>query len=85
MFYTHIRTFNIEPTEAATEGVLQKQVFLKISQNPQEGTCLRVTFLIKLQAFFTELLRTAASEAHIRNVVFFIALQYNNAYLLKRV
>ena len=47
----------------ATRGVLWKKVFLKISQNSQENTCARVSFLIKLQAwghpiskntFFTE-------------------------------
>ena len=37
-------------TEApATGGVLWKKVFLKISQNSQENTCARVSFLIKLQ------------------------------------
>ena len=36
--------------EAATEGVLQKKVFLEISQNSQENTCARVSFLMKLQA-----------------------------------
>ena len=37
-------------TEAATGGVLQKKVFLKVSQNSQENTCARVSYLIKLQA-----------------------------------
>ena len=36
-------------TEAATRGVLCKKVFLEISQNSQENTCARVSFLIKLQ------------------------------------
>ena len=27
-----------------------KKVFLQVSQNPQENTCARVSFLIKLQA-----------------------------------
>ena len=36
--------------EAATGGVLYKKVFLEISQNSQENTCARVSFLIKLQA-----------------------------------
>ena len=31
-------------------GVLCKKVFLKISQNSQENTCARVSFLIKFQA-----------------------------------
>ena len=34
--------------EAATRGVLQKKVFLEISQNLQENTCAKVSFLIKL-------------------------------------
>ena len=36
-------------SEAATRGVLWKNVFLEISQNLQESTCARVSFLIKLQ------------------------------------
>ena len=31
-------------------GVLLKKVLLEISQNLQENTCVRVSFLIKLQA-----------------------------------
>ena len=38
-----------DPTEAARRGVLQKMVFLKVSQNSQENTCARVSFLIKLK------------------------------------
>ena len=37
-------------SEAATRGVLYKEVFLEILQNSQENTCARVSFLIKLQA-----------------------------------
>ena len=37
-------------SEAATGGVLQKKVFLEISQNSQQNICVRVPFLIKLQA-----------------------------------
>ena len=37
--------------EAATRGVLWKKVFLEISQNSQENTCARVSFLMKLQVF----------------------------------
>ena len=44
-------------SEAATGGVLWKKVFLEISQNSQENTCVRVSFLIKLQAS-TKFLRT---------------------------
>ena len=37
--------------EAGTRGVLRKKMFLEISQNSQENTCARVSFLIKLQAW----------------------------------
>ena len=36
--------------EAATQRCLQEKVFLEISQNSQENTCARVSFLIKLKA-----------------------------------
>ena len=36
------------PPEAATRGLLQEKVFSEISQNSQENTCARVSFLIKL-------------------------------------
>ena len=39
--------------EAATVGDLFKKVFLKISQNPHENICARVSLLIKLQAYFS--------------------------------
>ena len=38
-----------------------KKVFLKISQISQENTCVGVPFLIKLQVYFKEHLRTTAS------------------------
>ena len=37
-----------EHSEAATGGVLLEKVFLQISQNSQENTCARVSFLINL-------------------------------------
>ena len=36
--------------EAATRGVLCKKVFLEISENLQESTCARASFLIKVHA-----------------------------------
>ena len=36
--------------KVATRGVLSKKVFLEILQNPQENTCARFSFLIKLLA-----------------------------------
>ena len=41
----HLDTFHaVIATEAATEGVLLKKVFLKISQNSQKNTCGSVSF-----------------------------------------
>ena len=40
----------MESTEPVVQRSRLKKVFLKISQNSQENTCARVTFLIKLQA-----------------------------------
>ena len=64
---------------AATSSVLQEKVFLEISQNSQENTC--ISFLIKLQVnfasefceisnniFFTEHLRTTASFSCMQRV-----------------
>ena len=39
-----------KPTEVVTRKCSVKTVFLKISQNSQENTCVGVYFLIKLQA-----------------------------------
>ena len=52
--------FLVKP-EAAARGVLWKKVFLEISQNRQENTCARVSFLIKLQALGR--LRQALAQA----------------------
>ena len=43
--------FIVEHAKAATSGVLEEKVFLEISQNSQENTCVRVSFLIKLQRY----------------------------------
>ena len=37
-------------TEVATRGILSKKLFLEISQNLQGETCIKASFLIKLQA-----------------------------------
>ena len=44
------RTFCFGIAEAADGGVLWKKVLIEISQNSQENTCARGSFLIKLQA-----------------------------------
>ena len=41
---------SFEMTVTATGGVLLEKLFLKISQNSQENTCARDSFLIKLRA-----------------------------------
>ena len=38
------------PFKSSRPEVFFKKVFLEISQNSQESTCVRVSFLIKLQA-----------------------------------
>ena len=50
--YLHLEKKKLDQhqIEAATGGVLQEIVLLKISQNSQENTCASVSFLIKLQA-----------------------------------
>ena len=42
-------------SEAATRSTLLKNLFLKISQNSQENTCAKVSFLITLQAWDQQL------------------------------
>ena len=53
-------------SELATRGVLCKKVFLEISQNSQENTCARVSFLNKVAPLentsSTEYLRTTVSS-----------------------
>ena len=39
----------IRMSEAVTRSCSVKKMFSEISQNPQESTCARVSFLIKLQ------------------------------------
>ena len=41
---------SFEMTVTTTGGVLSEKLFLKISQNSQENTCARDSFLIKLRA-----------------------------------
>ena len=48
--YLSISRVTFQAAEAATGGDLLKNVFLEISQNSQENTCVRPSFLIKLQA-----------------------------------
>ena len=41
-----------QTSEAAVQKCFVKQVFLEISQNSQENTCARVSFLIKFSTLF---------------------------------
>ena len=41
--------------EAAVQRCFVKKVFLEISQNSQENTCARISFLTKLQAWGLQL------------------------------
>ena len=45
------RIYNFINTEAVVQRYSLKKVFLEISQNSQENTCVIVSFLIKLQAW----------------------------------
>ena len=49
--------FKYPKTKAVTQTCSVKKVFLEISQNSQENTCARVSFLIKLQAAPATLLK----------------------------
>ena len=60
----------IQEVTTATRGVLYKKVFLEISQNSQENTCTRVSFLIKLQARSW----TGASVTTVQNCFFTIKI-----------
>ena len=45
--------------EAVAQRCFVKKVFLQISENSQENTCARASFLIKLQALGDSVLRVA--------------------------
>ena len=47
--------------EAVAGRCSVQMMFLKISQNSQENTCVRVSFVIKLKAWSLKHLRTTAS------------------------
>ena len=54
-------------SEAVAQRRSVKKVFLEISQNSQENTCVRVSFLIKLQAWglnFAKFLRAPFFAEH---------------------
>ena len=43
--------------KAVTGGVLLKEVFLKVSQNSRENTCVTASFLIKLQGWACDFIK----------------------------
>ena len=73
-------------SEALSQRCSVKKVFLEISQNSQESTCARVSFLIKLQFIkkrlwhrcflvnFVELLRTHFFMEHLWWLLLFISI-----------
>ena len=74
-----IRCFIFRSTEAVTRGALKKMVFLEISQNSQENTCVRVsqvlTFIKKdtlAQAFsrrFCEISKKTFITEHLQTAI----------------
>ena len=57
-----------------------KKVFLKISQNSQEDTCARISFLIKLQAWELQLYK---KETLAQVLSFEIYEVFNNTYFYR--
>ena len=55
----HLNLYLINYVFRSTEAVIQRcsleKLFLEISQNSQENTCARVSFLIKLQVLALQL------------------------------
>ena len=49
IFYNNFSVLLHNAADAAMGGVLWTKVLIEISQNTQENTCARVSFLIKLQ------------------------------------
>ena len=57
LILTYCSSLYIQYTEAAFQRCSVKKVFLEISQNSQENTCARVSFLIQLQGSPATLLK----------------------------
>ena len=72
----HFQSITFLTPEAVTQRCSVRKVFLEISQNSQENTFAKVSFLIKLQALFSfsscfpvnfaKLLRTPSVTEHLR-------------------
>ena len=70
-FLTVLLFLNFTFQKQLPRGVLQKKVFLEISQISQENTCARDSFLMKLQAYLQ-----AASH---------VCVYYSSGFLAKSV
>ena len=68
-------------SELATRGVLCKKVFLEISQNSQENTCARVSFLIKLHLLRTPLLQNTSGRLFLAFFIFIFYMPSNGGYI----
>ena len=58
-----------------------KKVFLEILQNSLENTCARVSFLIKLQAFFVLFLQNTSGRLLLSFVNMYLVQENNNSQL----
>ena len=69
MYLEELRILSIGNTKAVIRSCSINKVFLEISQNSQENTYARVSFLLKLQAIKKETLSTFFTE-HLRVTAF---------------
>ena len=86
---THTRTIlqshrnqsiDLDTAEAVVRRCSIKKVFLKISQNSQEDTCARISFLIKLQAWELQLYK---KETLAQVLSFEVYEVFNNTYFYR--
>ena len=77
-----IQPFYIQKVIQLSRGFLVKKAFVKISQNSQENTCARASFLIKLQA---ELLfnRTRLAVASVYLLIWFFSEEIRNRSMIE--
>ena len=69
--FISISIFFYKTTEAVAQRCSVKKVFLEISQNSQENTCARISFLIKVQASglnFAKFLKALFPTEHLRRL-----------------
>ena len=70
----------MDTAEAVVRRCSIKKVFLKISQNSQEDTCARISFLIKLQAWELQLYK---KETLAQVLSFEVYEVFNNTYFYR--